>query len=227
MTRHDGGWLQGGFTIFEILVAIVIFAVACTTVYGLYGAMVASVADVEGRVVRSGQARAVLERLNLDLIGLYRGKQGYLVGRQTEPRNGEPFLEFLSTSQLIFDPHTVPVPLSRICYYLETDEKGAIMLTRSESPMLSAGFQDPQQERKLVLFIDLIGVEVRFSQGVEVVDEWNSFDGSELERERDTRFPKILDLTLLVAGSEDGNASVQRFSSAVYLRPSLFKAPEG
>ena len=90
-----------GFTLLEVLIAISIFAISASIVYGLYASMMSVVQNVEDRTRLNDQVRTAFVRFNKDLSGLYRGEQGFLNGRDSaDLANDEPILELLSSAHL-------------------------------------------------------------------------------------------------------------------------------
>ncbi|BDD86650.1 PulJ/GspJ family protein [Desulfofustis limnaeus] len=217
---------RGGFTLLEVLIAVSLLATAVSVVYFLYGAMVATVERVDERTGRNDQARIILERINHDLAGLFRGDIGYLIGTATDFREEEPFLEFLSTSGLGFDPHRPRLPLNRIALFLAQEEDGTSTLLRSEVPVLpGADLETRAQFGGQVLCRGLAAVELSFLQGTEERDEWNSRAGF-ADSAPDERFPTVIRLQLIFAAEANVDSEVpgERYATAVYLRPTRISA---
>jgi len=214
----------GGFTLLEVLIAISLFAIAVSIVYALYGAMISVVDRVEEQVAHNDRIQMTLERVNHDLAGLYRGERGYLIGRSTDYRGAEPFLEFLSTTRLVFDPSQPPLPLTLIRFYLQDDDAGTVVLLRSESPILP-GQEEPGggEGAKTVLCRELAGIEVGYFRGAEERDEWDSSPGTTEQQEDDERFPVMVRLELLFPAASSERDEGERYPAAVYLRPALLR----
>ncbi|MBE0582385.1 MAG: prepilin-type N-terminal cleavage/methylation domain-containing protein [Desulfofustis sp.] len=220
--RRGAAGHPAGFTLLEVLIAISLFAIAVSIVYALYGAMISVVDRVEEQMVHNDRVRVALERINHDLAGLYRGERGYLVGRSTDSRGEEPFLEFLSTTQLVFDPRQPPLPLTLIRFYLEDEEQGTLVLLRSESPILP-GREETEEDQgmKLILCRGLAGIEVSFIRDGDERDEWDSSPGTGQQQEDDERFPVLVKLELVFADRSGEAAEGERYPTTVYLRPAL------
>lgn len=210
-----------GFTLLEVLIAVSLLTTAVSVVYFLYGAMVATVERVEERTARNDQIRVVFERINHDMDGLFRGDIGYLAGTADDFRGEEPFLEFVSTSGLGFDPHRPRLPLNRIALFLVQEEDGTFTLLRSETPVLPGeDLAVPVPLGGQVLCRGLNAVELSFLQGTEERAGWDSrddFAGSE----PDERFPTAIRLGLIFAAKTDidPGAPGDRYATATFLRP--------
>lgn len=225
MTHHCRVRRAAGFTLLEVLVAIGLFAIAVSIVYSLYATMVAVVERVEERTALNDRVRTALERINQDLAGLYRGRQGYLVGRRVDYRNDEPFLEFLSSAHLVFAPQRPPVPLTRIRLYLQEVEVGTYSLLRSDTPVLPGEEAGSAGEgRRLVLCQGLAGLELTFFRGLEERDQWDSRNDSDQGARDDLRFPIGVRLALVFADEEADPA--ERHATTAYLRPALLTFEE-
>ena len=212
---------RAGFTLLEVLIAVSLLATAVSIVYFLYGAMVATVERVDERIGRNDQTRVIFERINHDLGGLFRGEIGYLVGAVPHFREEEPFLEFLSTGGLSFDPHRPRLPLNRIALFLVQEEDGNRTLLRSEVPVLpGTDLEMRVPSGGQVLCRGLAAVELSFLQGTEERDEWDSRDGV-AGAEPDERFPTVIRLQLVFAAEAEIDSSVpgDRYATATYLRP--------
>ncbi|SHH98314.1 PulJ/GspJ family protein [Desulfofustis glycolicus] len=209
-----------GFTLLEVLIAISLFAIAVSIVYALYGAMISVVDRVEEKMAHNDRIQVALERINHDLAGLYRGERGYLIGRSIDYRGDEPFLEFLSTTRLVFDPSQPPLPLTLIRFYLQDDDEDTAVLLRSESPILPGQDEyDDVEGVKTVLCRGLGDVEVSYFRGMEERDEWDSSSGTAEQQEKDERFPEMVKLELVFADPAGEGVEGERYPAAVYLRP--------
>lgn len=213
---------RAGFTLLEVLIAIALFAIAVSIVYALYGTMVSVVDRVEEQMAHNDRVQVALERVNHDLVGLYRGERGYLIGRSTDYRGDEPFLEFLSTTRLVFDPSQPSPPLTLIRFYLQDEDRDTAVLLRSESPILP-GQEEPGGEEgvRTVLCRGLAAIEVNYFRGADERDEWDSSSGNTGDQDEDERFPELVRLELVFADPAGEMAEGERYPVAVYLRPAL------
>jgi general secretion pathway protein J len=67
---------QRGFTLVEILISIVIFAVVLTTIYASYAGSFRVIDETESQAEIYGMARVAMERISEDLESVYIGKDG-------------------------------------------------------------------------------------------------------------------------------------------------------
>ena len=135
-----------GFTLLEILVAVMIFSVLTTTVYGAFNAFIMSASHVR-QIVKQGEgAHATLQRISLDLQSIFialppRYQKPVLEDSQdlfrflgSEERvesNDFSRLEFASLAHVPFgeDQRT---GVTRITYYVRANEAGGFALCRSD-----------------------------------------------------------------------------------------------
>ena len=136
----------GGFTLLEVLIAIFIFAIVMTTVFGSFNLVFMGVNDIEAGMGRYDTARACLNRILLDLQAVqltmkprYRppGNDGapdpYRIVGDTSDADGETFgrLRFASLAH-------VPIGQSNwegvaeIVYYVEQDQGDRFVLRRTD-----------------------------------------------------------------------------------------------
>jgi len=219
-----------GFTLLEVLIAISIFAIAISIVYGLYTSIISVVHNVEDHTDLNLRVRTAFTRLSRDLHGLYRGEQGYLHSVDSiNPFADEPILEFSSRAHLAFNPESDPVPLAIIRYYLEPEEEDeTYLLIRSDTPIDIGAEEDELAEdeyaeaRKFVLCRGLKEVRLNyFDREGEGTSEWDTREGDEDEQEDDGRFPALVDIELVFLDGTDAQAEGALYSTAVFLRPGL------
>ncbi len=214
-----------GFTLLEVLIAMSIFAISVSIVYGLYASMMSVVQNVEDRTRLNDQVRTAFVRFNKDLSGLYRGEQGFLDGRDsTDFTDGEPILELVSSAHLSFDSASDPVPLSVIRYYLVSEEQDdTFTLLRSDTPkFFQADDEDSvtQEERTFRLCMGLAEVQIRYlDRNGDDRSEWDTREGSEDEQKEDSRFPSSVRIELVFPTDTNGEAAGTVYSTAVLLRP--------
>lgn len=214
-----------GFTLLEVLIAMSIFTVSASIVYGLYASMMSIVQNVEDRTRLNDQVRTAFVRLNKDLSGLYRGEKGFLDGRDSaEPTDDVPILELISSAHLSFDSAKDPVPLSVIRYYLLPEEQDdTYTLLRSDTPeFFQAGDEasETQEERTFRLCMGLAGVRIRYQDrnGYDN-SEWDTRELEEDEQKEDSRFPASVRIELVFPTDRSGEVEGMVYSTAVLLRP--------
>jgi general secretion pathway protein J len=126
-----------GFTLLEILIAIVILSVVLTTIYASYTGTLRVIKDLEAGDRIYSMARGSFERMMIDLscAGAYEGGSDF--STQRDP-SGKPSgsLTFLSTAATNFENNVLLEGAVKITYYLEEDrENVGYNLMRKEEPM--------------------------------------------------------------------------------------------
>ena len=216
-----------GFTLLEVLIAMSIFAISVSIVYGLYASMMSVVQNVEERTRLNDLVRTAFVRFNKDLSGLYRGEKGFLDGRDSANlRDDEPILELVSSAHLSFDFATDPVPLSVIRYYLLPEEQEDIYtLLRSDTPeFFQAGEEGSvtQEERAFRLCTGLAGVRIRYlDRNGDDRSEWDTREMEDDEQKEDSRFPASVRIELVFPSERNGEVEETVYSTSVLLRPGL------
>jgi len=213
-TGENGG---NGFTLVELLLAIFIFSVVISTVYGSYRATFHVVNSTEKKMAIAGKAHVVLERIVDDLSSLVQGKEGFLIGEQQENANmrGDT-LTFVSAVHIGLTKGDDLAGYSTIEYSAETDENtGLLNLYRSGSSLLP-GIQESDAETGKYLLCDGLK-EVRFSyfgDGAAESEEWQS---EEIESDdRSHNFPVMVTVVLQFADSPESE-QVSTFTTSVAL----------
>ena len=85
-----------------MLLAIFIFAIVLSAVYGAYITTITAVDTTELQADINNKARTALERIATDLEGVYLGEGGSLNGRRQEiGGNRADTLDFTSTAHLV------------------------------------------------------------------------------------------------------------------------------
>lgn len=129
---------QRGFTLVEVLIAVVIFAVVIGAVYGSHQATFRVVHGSLRQLADGVGGRAALERLGEDLQALVPGPAGYLRGEEESLAGGRAHrIAFVSAAHLPLRLDDFSSGNSLIEYWLETDEKSGLQnLYRRASALL-------------------------------------------------------------------------------------------
>lgn len=227
---------QTGFTLLELLIAISIFVISISIVYGLYTSVLSVVHSVEDRIDLNNRVQMAFSRLSRDLSGLFRGEQGYLYSLDsTDSSADEPILEFVSREHLLFNPENDPVPLSLIRYYLVPDDQNeTYYLLRSDTPVVigtdenDLSQNDTSPARKFIVCKGLMEVRIRYmDRDGDEQNEWDTREGSDEEQADDIRFPAWVDIEFVFPAGMDSEAEGAVYTTAVFLRPGLLEFAEG
>lgn len=186
---------RSGFTLVEILVAVVIFAVVLTTVYTSFRAVMFHTDDIKRGTASFETARNALERMRKDLEALcitrypvyippsrlsdesdkdrfrFKAKVDYTRGREMSS------LRFASFEHLAFGRKDEGA-VGLIHYYVDLYQEDGLALRRSDSSVFSverSGWTDLKKGQDPVLCKDIKSFALTFkdSDGTEH-DEWDS-----------------------------------------------------
>ncbi len=211
---------QRGFTLVELLMAIFIFAIVISSVYGAYRSTFRITNSTESQIEYSNMARVALDRITGDLESYYSGTGGFMRGESQEGDTGRSdTLAFTSTSHLIFSKKELPSGYALIAYITEIDdETGLMRLYRIDKAFRPGDTQDRIDEEKGFLLCDRLA-EVRFTyfaaEGGSESDDWQSQEAGEQQGEGNTgKYPAMIAITLRFAESAESEKSIV-FSTAV------------
>ncbi len=126
-----------GFTLLEILIAIVILGVVLSTVYASYTGTLRVIKDLEAGDRIYSMARSSFERMMTDLscAGTSEGESEFSTQADSSGR-ASGGLTFLSTASTNFEGNVLMEGAVKITYYVEEDlENGGYNLLRKEEPV--------------------------------------------------------------------------------------------
>lgn len=217
---------ESGFTLIELLIAIFIFGIVISSVYGAYRATFNIVHGTEYQQEVANKARVVVERLNEDLRSIVTGPGSIFLGEQHAYADSVgDNLSFVSSAHLVlrktdaFSGHTL------IQYQSELDmETGLLNLYRTEVTLLPGvkleDQADAQEGQKHLIcqgllemrftYLDRDGRESEEWQVDEVVPTNQSSPPEEQE------FPAVVAIELRFAKSAKSEKSID-FKTAVAL----------
>lgn len=202
--------MQGGFTLLEIMVAIFIFAVIITTVFGSFQAVFSSADAVGGDVAVFESARICLERMATDLDALvildyprYKKPEFndpediYRLVGDTSDVAGSSFsrLRFTSLAHLALnqDPRQ---GVCRIVYYVHQGFDGRLVVRRADHLYPFPEFEESHDDP--VLCDNVLALEFEFAdEEDEFIDHWDSESA-----DNDYATPRLIEIRLTV-GSQD------------------------
>jgi general secretion pathway protein J len=200
----EGGKKNRGFTLVELLLAIFIFSIVVSTVYGSYRVTFGLVNRTEQKLAIAGRAHVVLERIAEDISSLVQTDVAGFTGEQHENSGmrGDS-LSFVSAVHIGLTKKDNLGGYSLVQYSAEEDEEtGLLNLYRSGSPLLPGTDGDEIEGQKYLLCDGL--KEVRFSyfndEGVESEEWWSQEDESVPENQN---FPVMVVIVLQFAESPE------------------------
>jgi general secretion pathway protein J len=217
---------ERGFTLIELLMAIFIFAIVVSSVYGSYRATFHVIHGSESRLQIANAARVVFEILAEDLGSLVTGPSGVFRG-ETKDYSGNrgDSLSFVSAAHLVLRKVDTPAGPVLIRYGVEPDAKtGLLNLYRLQSVLLPGVEPDEEEAERHLVCRGL--QEFRFTyldQDGNETDEWQVEEVKEIEgsgdgaAEEESPFPGLVTVELRFAESVD-SADSTLFKTAVALQ---------
>ena len=216
---------QEGFTLVEILVAIVVFGIVISTIFASYTGTFKIIDETERQADIYEMSRIALGRICEDLESAYinSGGEGPEIGDEIRERMrfvgeereiegaGSDSLRFLSSAHIAFGEEDVDCGIAEIVYYVAEGQEGdGLALYRSDTPE----FKESPQEGSggLILCSGLYSIDFRFYDiKGEVYESWDSRSD-----ESKDKLPARVTVELLFLNSTNPD-SPYRFMSGVSL----------
>ncbi len=168
-----------GFTMMELLLAIVIFSVVVSLTYGAYSMTFKVINTASGNARYAERARVALDRIGDDLASIYSGDKLVFVGETEGAGNmrGDK-LTFTSRAHLLLYKDDIPAPWTKIRYHVEEDND-RLRLYRADVPYLPGRDDDIEEERGFILCDGLREVAFTYySENGNEADRWEVETGS-------------------------------------------------
>ncbi len=198
---------RNGFTLIELLLAIFIFGIVISVVYGAYSSTFHLIHTAEKNMAVSGRARGTLERITEDLSSIVQSESGFFSGEQQENfgTRGDS-LSFLSAVHLGLTKEDDYAGYSTIHYFVEQDEEtGLLKLYRSGTPVLPGREVADTDVQSYLLCDGLRAVSFSYfnAEGDENGD-WQYGGKNDIAGEKS--FPVMVTVTLRFADSIESEA---------------------
>lgn len=204
---------ERGFTLVELLIAIFIFSIVISSVYGSYRATFHIVHGSEYQLEIANRARVVMERLSEDLGSIVTGPEGGLLGvSHTYSDARGDSLSFVSTAHLALRKTETLAGHARVEYLPELDlDTGLLNLYRSDVVLLPGVETDSGGGQRHLICRGLL--EFRFTyldQDGNETEEWRveevaSPGGGAAEGE--SPFPSLVSVELKFAESVESDSN--------------------
>jgi general secretion pathway protein J len=209
-----------GFTLIEILLAIFIFAIVISALYGSYSGTFQVIDKVEKQATAYRQARIAMARITEDLESSYYselvtdrepfvGTEGELQGMRADT------LRFISKAHLVFNDEDLAAGKAQILYDVREGESGeGLALYRHDIPELAPG---SAEESEGLLLCDNL-VEVRFSYFDSTGNEQSSWDATDTGFAGKTareRIPRMVAITLRFRNASQPQAPYTFMTSVI------------
>jgi general secretion pathway protein J len=206
----------GGFTLLEVLLAIFIFAIIVSALYGAYTSTLNIADSTETGAEISNKARTALNRISADLQSLYLDDGSFFRCQKPElSGNTEDPVQFTSTAHILFTKEGRPVDFAVIGYRIQRETgTQSFQLYRIDLPYRPGDMTQAAKEEKGFLLCDGLR-DIRFRyydrQGTEI-DAWQSVK----KAGQDIHLPAMVEIELSFPDSRDPHASLT-FKTAVAL----------
>jgi len=205
-----------GFTLVEIMIAILILGLVLSTVYAAYSSTLKNVRDIEYQNNLYKIARTTMDRMIKDLSSLQPSVGAFDLRAEKKTLNNREFysLSFFSAAHLAFDENGSEGRPAAISYYVQEDEGGGgFSLWRADLPgvkpspgnIISGGF---------VICSSVDSLRLRFYDSAE--RELESWDSSSYSSDQKGKSPIAVKIELALVNIND-KEKPYRFMTRVFL----------
>jgi general secretion pathway protein J len=197
---------RAGFTLLEILIAMAIFALVISSLYGAYSGTLETTEMVESARDVDQAARLALMQMADDFSSLYyRKAEGenesspfqFQGGMEAEGEGGT-VVEFASTAHLGFDVSFPSLRINRVSYVLEkqADSERYYRLIRTELPFVDLSGEREETAVELADTVESLTLTYLNEDG-ETLSQWNS-----TAEETEGLLPRLVHIRLQLAGGQ-------------------------
>lgn len=223
MDRNGKRASGSGFTLVELLIAIFIFAIVISSVYGAYRATFKVINGSESHLAISRNARVAMERITDDLKSIVAGPGGELRGdRHDLAGNRGDSLAFISSSHLVLNEKDSLAGYAVIAYSVERNgQSGLLDLYRSDRVILPGAVKEASDLQQDILAEDLREVKFTYLDADgKVTDEWQSDEGrsgrQEGEEPAEPLLPALVYVKLVFAEAAESKKAADNKNGTVF-----------
>ncbi len=199
-----------GFTLIELLLAIFIFGIVVSVVYGSYSSTFLLINSTGKKMEVAGKAGVALEMISNDLSSIIRGKGGFMRGEEPgDPETGGDLLTFVSSMYLGLTREDEHGGLSIIKYSTEQDEEsGLLKLYRAAGRILPGQDRNGVKLNKYLLCDGLQEVNFLYYDGDGIENNEYHYDGAQPVNAGNS-MPAMVSLSLQFSdGADSENFSI-------------------
>jgi general secretion pathway protein J len=213
---------QRGFTLIEILIAVLILGIVMTTVYASYTGTFRIIADTKTDAELYGMARTALERMTRDMESITPWKGAFSFAAKQSFLHDQNFtgLTFRSAAHVAFGKEDQAGGVAVIEYLVEeTGERGGLALYRSDSLGRDLG-EDAPPPRKYMVCDRIAGLTCRFydDNGGDY-ETWDSEGGGDKQKKK---APTIVEIRMSLINDKNPD-NPYPFMTRVYLPVTVVK----
>jgi general secretion pathway protein J len=212
-----------GFTLLELVVAMVIFSIVVAAAYSLFDASRSVTTRAEFRSQLFQNARAALQAVEDDLRGAVQGSTpfdtgfiGTNGGSEKEPQDKLEFLSVNRNTGASYDVNKITdkvwgSDLSKVYYWIETDAKKTPRGLVRERPFELTPVSGPAHRDEDISEVaqDVVFLNLRYYDGSQWTETWDSTQTRKL--------PKAVEVTVYVKGEWRDEEVIEPFMTRFYL----------
>lgn len=211
--------INEGFTLLELVVAIAIFAIISTFVYGAYTGTVSTIERTQKKIEFYQNARLILSRISEELEQAVPPREkgtipdfSYFSGNNDEINGvNADELRFVSRTDSGYSKETGKSGIVRINYHIEVasgEGNEYYVLIRKEDPIF---YREDEEREKAEVFLEKCeGINFEYYSDGSWVNEWDD----QTNPGGEGKIPKAVRITLTL---KDDEGKPRDFSTIVYL----------
>lgn len=208
-----------GFTLIEILIAILIMGMVLTTVYAAYSGTMTLVQEMENENNVYKMARVTMDRIICDLSSVQSFGGAFELRSDKESRNNREWgsLYFRSAGHLAFSETVVDGGDAQIGYFAEEDTGGGYSLRRSDR----LNYQGTKEKSKSSSYLICRNIDSLIFKFYDVKgNEYDSWDSSSSRSEQKNKAPAAIKIQLNIANFGNKEAPY-KFMTKIFLPAAL------